>query len=651
MTVVGRIKLKVASGMFHSPAFLFFFGLFGLSMGTGWGCGRSNLTTASTSGGGTTNGATNGGGSNGGFGSTNSGGGSGGGSTSGPITAPGSSCTTSTPLFVDAIAEADWHNIDLVPGDGMAGLRQALLALTTAGLAELPADDPRRTRPVRIRLAAGTYAATDPGVGDLFFGGIHRTAANPLLIMANNAAANATVLTQGLNLVAIDFVAIDGVTVGPATVGPFNSGSQTHSGQQPLNAQAGIHVSGYVPNASASGQQGGTLDFSVFGQQHPSDNVLIRRVTIQNVFSPDAESAVLSEGSGADGIKFNQASNVWVLSSTINQASRHGIDNVAVHNAKFCNNVIANNGVGVGIEAKGGSVNVLIDSNVFVNTRRVFLGGEKTDATYYWSTEPVRSAEHYTYEARNVVARNNIVVNGRETAFAFSGCHDCALVNNTVYFDYAAGSGGRTGHALREADTTINEDGASAECVSNEGGDAVEVCWGVGAYPAEFTLQADNPGTEENERRMRPLTNQRNSMYNNLFINQQGFWDNMSPYDHNGIDSRSLPAGQSDYNYWFNGGQAIADGGGLAEGTHSLYTGAASQAPGLAATSLSLATVPADPTQAADLVAFRTQVLTSLKPSATSVLRGSGKSDVGTASNVDAAGVARSSATIGALMP
>jgi hypothetical protein len=559
-------------------------------------------------------------------------------------------------LFTTTIAESAWHNIDLTPADGMTGLQAALRALTTDEVATLPPTDPRRTKPVRIRLAAGVYEATGPGVGELFFGGIHRTSDKPLLIVAQNTNANATVLMQGLNFVAVDYLAIDGVTIGPATVGPFVAGVDpqpgAHTGKKPLEAGTGIHVSGYAENSGGTGQSGGVLDFAVYGKQHPSDHIIIQRVTIQNVFADDLEAGVLSGGGGADGIKFNQASNVWVLDSTINQTSRHGIDNVGVHNATFCNNVIANNGVGVGLEAKGGSTNVVMDSNIFINVRRVFLGGEKSDATYYWSDETPRSAEHYAYEARHVIARNNIVVNAREAAFAFAACHDCVLVNNTSYFDYALGAEDLAGDALREADTSINEDGASAECITGEGGDTIELCWNVSPYPAELMLQDDNPLTpDDNERRMRPLTNARNAMFNNLFINKQGFWSGQNPFNRNSADAQSLAAGQVDYNYWFNGGQAIGDGAGLNEGSHSRFLGSVVADPALTSTSIDTSTVGSDPKIQSDLAGARCTLRNALKPTAASPLVGAGLSSAPSAPSYDATMQARVGSTIGALQP
>ncbi len=64
------------------------------------------------------------------------------------ISAPAAAATCDDAAFIDGIAEAAWVNIDLVPAQGTAGLREAL---RSAGLAH-------PNQPVRIRLAPGHYA-------------------------------------------------------------------------------------------------------------------------------------------------------------------------------------------------------------------------------------------------------------------------------------------------------------------------------------------------------------------------------------------------------------------------------------------------------------------------------------------------------------
>jgi hypothetical protein len=110
-------------------------------------------------------------------------------------------------------------------------------------------------------------------------------------------------------------------------------------------------------------------------------------VTVQNLFDPAERDGESSDSQSMDGMKFNQVQDLWVLDSRVSQTTRHGIDNVGVHRAAFCRNVVSGSGGGLGIEAKGGSVDVLYDGNLFHRVRRVELGGEDTDATYYFSAD------------------------------------------------------------------------------------------------------------------------------------------------------------------------------------------------------------------------------------------------------------------------
>jgi hypothetical protein len=125
--------------------------------------------------------------------------------------------------------------------------------------------------------------------------------------------------------------------------------------------------------------------------------VLVRRVTVQNLFGRDERDGETSESQNMDGMKFNQVQDLWVLDSRVSQTTRHGIDLVGVHRAAICRTLVSRSGGGLGIEAKGGSVDVLYDSNLFHRVRRVELGGEETDATYYFSADG-----RWDYEALRV---------------------------------------------------------------------------------------------------------------------------------------------------------------------------------------------------------------------------------------------------------
>lgn len=508
-------------------------------------------------------------------------------------------------LFPSAIAESAWFNIDLEPSGGMAALHDAILTTAAAHPSE----------PVRIRLAPGEYAATNAGVGSLYFFGIERTAAAPLLIVAKDPKPNATRLTQGFNLVHVAYLAFDGLTIGPPTVGAYHAdgscdveGKCFHDAPKPLFAEAGIHVSGLADNPKGAGLKAGHLDFNVYGRYLPAHHILVRRVTIQNVFDEVEPSGVGAAGGGSDGIKFNQAADVWVVGTTIRQVSRHGIDTVAVHRGCYLANTIVGTGQGLGMEAKGGSVDVTFEGNVLYNVRRLELGGENTDATYYWSVETPGSAEHYAYEGRRIVARNNLLLNGREGAMEFSGCHDCSAVGNTIHFsaDFSSENGG---DALREVDTRINTDGAGSEC-SNDQGDGVAQCWGVGAYPKDLVTTPGENGVS------RVLANARNTLENNVFVNRTAAWGaNLNPYNHPNA-SHAFGFVSVDYNYWWNNGAAMEDPGDktwLVHGGHSYLFGT------VADPLLSLGALTAD-----DAAQLRSEALAGLTPGAGSPLKAKG---------------------------
>lgn len=487
-------------------------------------------------------------------------------------------CSSGAETFIDAIDAGAFHDIELTPEGGMAALLAEMERLRSEEL----------DTPVRLRLAPGDYAPTDVGSGEIYVKGLERPAQAPLLIQAVDGTPNATRLGQGFNLVAVSYLAFDGLTIGPATVGAYGSvgqceeaGSCYHDAPKPLAAQAGIHVSGTAVDPSASGLRDGHLDFAIYGRYRPAHHVVVRNVTVQNIFGDDEPSGVGAAGGGSDGIKFNQAADVWVIASRVRQTSRHSVDNVGVHGGCFQGNVLASSGQGLGIEAKGGSVDVTFEGNVIVDVRRVEIGGENTDATYYWSAEEPGSTEHYAYEGRRIVARNNVIIDAREGALEFSGCHECAAVQNTVVFraGFDLGSGG--GDAVREVDSHVNREGAGTDCTPLDG-ETLESCWGVGAYPADLVPVPGEPGES------RVLANAGNTLAGNLFMTEDALWGPaLNPYNHPN-SSHAFGFTRVDVNYWYNGGAALedpGDGSFLVEGPGSVYTGSTpNAAPGLAGT-------------------------------------------------------------------
>jgi hypothetical protein len=587
------------------------------------------------------------GGNGGGAGGMGGGAGNPGGSTSGPGGANGggmpfngaieTTAATCGPAgfaqtWAMATPESAWTNVDLTPAGGMQAIRDQLERLRNEDL----------DKPVRLRLAPGTYATRDAGQGEVYLMGLLRKASAPVLIQATDPAPNATRLGQGFNLVAVSYLGFDGLTFGPATVGAFQkkgpcdvAGNCSHAEPKPLVAQAGIHISGTAVSPGTSGLRDGHLDYSIYGRYEPAHHIVIRRVTIQNVFDDAEESGRLAEGGGSDGIKFNQAAEVWVVESSVRQVSRHGIDEVGVHGGCYLGNSVSQTGQGLAIEAKGGAVDVTYDGNVFYDVRRVEIGGELTDATYYWSAETPGAPEHYNYEGRRVVARNNFVIDAREGAFEFSGCHDCAVIGNTVLFTpgFDRSSGG--GDVIREVDSQVNRDGAGAGCTPLDG-DEVEKCWGVGPYPTDLVTTPGENGVS------RIFTNARNSLVNNLFLSPAGLWGaDLNPYNHPNA-THSFGLATVDYNYWWDGGHAMTDpgdGSWLRHGPHSVYTGAAAPDPGLAGL-------------AVDVASLMASARAQLRPGAGSPVTGKGLASAPGYAARDAAGATRPEApALGAMEP
>lgn len=496
--------------------------------------------------------------------------------------------------FVDQIAEAAWVTLDVAPTQGTMGVRDALR------LAQAQHPD----HPVRVRLAPGYYA--DNLGAEIFAQRLLRSAGAPLWLVASDGRPDATVLGHGINLLGVAYVAIDGVTIGPATVGAWNGA--THADPQPLQAAAGVHVAGAALNGRTSALVNGALDPAVYGRHEPSHHILVRRVTVQNLFDRDELDAETSPGQGMDGMKFNQVQDLWVLDSTVRQTTRHGIDNVGVHRAAFCRNFIAQNGGGLGIEAKGGSVDVLYDSNTFYRVRRVELGGEDTDAVYYFSAD-----DRWDYEALRTVARNNLIVDTREAALEFSGCQDCSAIGNSIVFTAAyqpPGDPGSVsgGDAIRVHDSRSlgAADGAGNDCQTWDAAQqdyvAVEPCWGVGSNaPAPIN---------------RVLRNANLTIVNNLFSAEGGTLGSgggaVVPCPLSVINSSATL--HLDGNYWWNNGRPLP-----VEGCTPLPEGSASRLPGAGASAAPIAGGVLDTTSAARIAS---SIVSALLPRAGSPLAG-----------------------------
>lgn len=521
--------------------------------------------------------------------------------------------------FVDALAASAWVDIDVAPAQGTAGVREALRR----------AGNEYPSRPVRIRLAPGTYA--DNLGSEIYAQRLQRSAAAPIWLMATDHRPNATVLMHGINLLGVSYIAIDGVTIGPETVGAWNG--QRHAEPLPLMAAAGIHVAGAAVDARRNGASGGAVDYGVYGRYEPSHHILVRRVTVQNLFDPEERDGETSESQSMDGMKFNQVQDLWVLDSRVSQTTRHGIDNVGVHRAAFCRNLVQRTGGGLGLEAKGGSVDVLVEGNTFYRVRRVELGGEDTDATYYFSADG-----RWDYEALRTVVRNNLIVDAREAALEFSGCLDCSAVGNTIFFSAGYepprdGSDVFGGDAIRVHDSRIlgADDGAGSDCqywdAAAQDYVTVDPCWQVGARapaPVNRTLRSDNL-----------------VLANNAFIADKALFGSGGgavvpcPLNVVGGDARLSMNG----NYWWNGGASLP-----AEGCSTLAEGAASRLPGAGA---GAKPVPGGTIDGSSLSTMASSALTALLPGSGSALRSGAVAQAAAAAH-DRLGAPRG-ASVGAL--
>ncbi|MBX7080771.1 MAG: right-handed parallel beta-helix repeat-containing protein [Nannocystaceae bacterium] len=320
---------------------------------------------------------------------------------------PGASTATATPppvgscggpLFVERIAADAWTEVR-VPAGTMDGIRDAI------------ASSDRR-KPTRVTLAPGTYRGQCLYVEDHM-----RTADAPLWIRGEGEVQIDCTDGNG-QAIAFDhvaYVALEHVTVGPAS--GYYGDSAVHIAGKPID-----------PTNRAS-----------HGRWDVSHHVLVRDVTARNLNrGPDGDGDPNGYESGCcDGIKVNQAQHIWLIGNHISRTARHGIDNVGVHDLFVCNNLLEDlMGTGVGIEAKGGSENVLFEGNVVVRARHrgFMLGGEGSGNVYMWPVDA-------DYEGKHQVARNNIVINAAEAGFGFFGCHDCVASHNTVWVtsDYEVG--------------------------------------------------------------------------------------------------------------------------------------------------------------------------------------------------------------------
>lgn len=294
-------------------------------------------------------------------------------------------------LFVDAIPSAAWTTVR-VSGGSMDSIRDAI-------------NNSNRNVPTHILVAPGTYRGNCLAITDHL-----RSAAAPLWLHADGVVQINCVDGNGqaIGLEHVSYIAVDGFTIGPA------------SG---FYGDSGVHVSG-SPIAMGNPAH--------YGEWDASHHIVIRNIVARNLnMGSDGDGNANAYESGCcDGIKANQTEYIWIMNNRIDRTARHGIDLVGVHHAATCQNTLTNMvGAGHGMEAKGGSYDILFERNLINRARHrgIILGGEGTNNVFMWPWD-------HPAEGSRQVARNNVIVNAAEGGVAFYGCHNCTAINNSIWF-------------------------------------------------------------------------------------------------------------------------------------------------------------------------------------------------------------------------
>lgn len=132
------------------------------------------------------------------------------------------------------------------------------------------------------------------------------------------------------------------------------------------------------------------------------------------------------DGVSEDAIKIDHADRVSIIDNVVKAGSGEGIDFVAVNNSTISRNEVAGSGGAAGIMVKGGSTNVLVDSNWVHDVRAdgISVGGW-TDAKFFipgWDT----------YEAAKVEVSNNVVEDVGKRPVNVLGAIDSSIHDNRL---------------------------------------------------------------------------------------------------------------------------------------------------------------------------------------------------------------------------
>lgn len=233
----------------------------------------------------------------------------------------------------------------------------------------------------------GTRILLNPGVysGGNYFSNLSGTAERPIVIDAADPA-NRPILrggSDGLKFSAVRHLEVRNLIIESATGN-------------------GLHID----------------DAGVYSK--PSEYVTIKGVTVQDI-GPTGNT---------DGIKLSGVKNFKVQDTTVLRwgSSGQGIDMVGCHDGVIERTFLQNGDARgtVGIQAKGGSSNIIIRDNRLQNAGfRAIQAGGSTGLEFF-------RPEWLGYEAKNITIEGNVII-GSEAAVAFTGVDGATVRFNTIY--------------------------------------------------------------------------------------------------------------------------------------------------------------------------------------------------------------------------
>lgn len=280
----------------------------------------------------------------------------------------------------------------------------------------------------RIRIAAGTYGS----IGT--FSNLHGTATAPIALVGGGAVVVDTGRAdQALHLIDPRYVVIENITI----QNTFPHGINIDDG--------GDHNT-------------------------PAHHVVLRRMTFRNI----------GTGGNNDCLKLSGVDHFYIEGSSFSACNQgEAIDMVGCHDGVISGNAFFDLPMN-GVQTKGGSADVLIHGNRFINiAQRSINAGGSTGAAYY---RPLNT----THEAARIQMVANIFERPAVTPVAFVGCDTCVFANNTII------EPGSYLVRILEENTTLTA-GANGYFINNiivlnTNGRGAVVNVGANAQPATYTF-------------------------------------------------------------------------------------------------------------------------------------------------------------------